>query len=195
MFCVNCGKELKPDFKFCGYCGTPVEIVSVPKSVPPIDLVRSKSPAAASDRPAADLSVQKMKSNGKRPTRKLKVLVIDDDPAFLESYLFKFEKEGFSVVLARNGKEGLGFALTEDPSVILLDILMPGMNGLEVLRRLKADPKTRHIPVVLATIVAEKATKEQGLALGADYYITKDVMNSDDVVDKVREAALRSNPG
>ncbi len=191
MFCISCGKSIEPGDNYCRFCGTPVSLAdgSSKAAAPPI--------AARSGREGvAFAGAQSAKSasgaHGKRGGRKLKLLVIDDDPVFLETYLFKFEKEGFDVVLARSGAEGLKFALVENPSVILLDILMPGMNGLEVLRRLKEDRRTRDIPVVLATVVDEKGAMEQGLALGADYYITKDVMNSDGVVDKVREAALGS---
>jgi len=131
-----------------------------------------------------------MNSMKKKASNKLTVLIIDDDPTYRDAYSFKFKKEGFDVILARNGKEGLESARTENPSVILLDILMPDMSGLDVLRELKEDTKTKRVPVVLATILNEKADIERGLALGAEHYITKDEMTADDVVARVRSAAM-----
>ncbi len=188
MFCINCGREISGEDKYCRYCGTATAVASGVQEPAPIKIPKFLNHGRKKDAGPSATAPKKVQ-NGKKGA-KLKLLVIDDDPVFLEGYLFKFEMEGFNVVLARNGKEGLEFAKKENPSVILLDILMPGMNGLEVLRKLKEDPATRDIPVVLATIVDEKNTMEQGLALGADYYITKDVMNSDNVVEKVRAAAM-----
>ncbi len=129
---------------------------------------------------------------GKKPPNKFKLLVIDDDPTFLDSYLFKFEQEGYSVILARSGQEGLESARKENPSVILLDILMPDMNGLDVLKRLKEDPRTRNIPVVMASIVTEKDAMKQGLILGAVRYITKENIETEEIVGSVRDAVISS---
>jgi CheY-like chemotaxis protein len=128
-------------------------------------------------------------SSDKKAAGKLNVLVIDDDLTFRESYLFKFEREGFGVVLARSGQEGLKSAREERPSVILLDLLMPDMSGLDVLKKLKEDPETAGIPVVMATVVGETAPMEQGLALGAKQYITKASMTPDSIVKIIRDAA------
>lgn len=167
MFCTACGKELEAGNKFCGICGTAVVAAAMP-----------------------EVAVSRRKAS-----HKLTLLVIDDDPLFLESYLIKFEQEGFNVVLARSGNEGLELARRENPSVILLDILMPDMNGLDVLRKLKEDPKTMDIPVVMASIVNETAAMKQGLLLGAVRYITKENMTSVDVVGQVRDAAMSAGDG
>ena len=136
--------------------------------------------------------VEAVNSTGQKVPNKLKVLIIDDDPMYLEAYSFKFAKEGFDIVLARSGREGLRAARRDHPSVILLDIVMQDMSGLVVLEKLKEDPRTKNIPVVLVTILAEKADIEKGLALGAEYYITKEKMTSDEVVAKVKGAAVGS---
>ena len=133
-----------------------------------------------------------MSSIGNKASNKLTVLVIDDDPTYLEAYLFKFKKEGFDVVLARSGRDGLETVGRVKPSVILLDILMPDMGGLEVLRRLKGDPKTKDIPVVMASILGEKSDIEQSLILGAVYHVSKEHTTSDEIVDKVLKAARSS---
>ena len=91
-----------------------------------------------------------------------KVLVIDDDPIVRDLMKNHLENDGFEVLLAEGGKEGIHLARTEKPSVITLDILMPEMDGWSVLRTLKADPETENIPVVMASILDEQ---KQGLAL------------------------------
>lgn len=81
------------------------------------------------------------------------ILIIDDDPSVRKVAQFRLEREGYRVLVASNGDEGLRLAKAERPGVILLDILMPGMNGREVLRRLKGDAETSPIPVILLTVV------------------------------------------
>ena len=111
-----------------------------------------------------------------------KVLVIDDDPIVRDLMKNHLENDGFEVLLAEGGKEGIHLARTEKPSVITLDILMPEMDGWSVLRTLKADPETENIPVVMASILDEQ---KQGLALGANDYVSKPV-NRDKLVTALR---------
>jgi PAS domain S-box-containing protein len=100
------------------------------------------------------------------------VLVIEDDADSRKLLARILEKEGYRVALAANGQAGLDMAARLSPSVITLDVMMPGKDGWSVLRSLKADDKLRHIPVVMVTIVADKG---MGYALGADDYLTKPV--------------------
>jgi len=102
-----------------------------------------------------------------------KVLVIDDDPVILELLRVNFEIEGFEVVVAPDGVEGLAKASGAKPDVILSDIMMPRMDGLEVVARLKAGAATRHIPIILLSAKAQNAEVQQGLDAGADDYVTK----------------------
>jgi DNA-binding response OmpR family regulator len=102
-----------------------------------------------------------------------KVLVIDDDPVILELLRVNFEIEGFEVVVAADGVEGLAKASGAKPDVILSDIMMPRMDGLEVVARLKAGAATRHIPIILLSAKAQNAEVQQGLDAGADDYVTK----------------------
>ena len=111
-----------------------------------------------------------------------KVLVIDDDPIVRDLMKNHLENDGFEVLLAEGGKEGIHLARTEKPSVITLDILMPEMDGWSVLRTLKADPETENIPVVMASILDEQ---KQGLALGANDYVSKPV-NRDKLITALR---------
>ncbi len=111
-----------------------------------------------------------------------RVLVIDDDPIVRDLMKTHLENDGFEVLLASGGKEGINLARTEKPSVITLDILMPEMDGWSVLRTLKADPETEDIPVVMASILDEQ---KQGLALGANDYVSKPV-NRDKLIAALR---------
>ena len=110
------------------------------------------------------------------------VLVIDDDPDARQLLQRTLEREHFAVVTAGSGKDGLELARRIRPSLITLDVMMPGMDGWFVLRALKADPELRHIPVVMVTIVGQADT---GFALGATDYMTKPVDRAH-LVDSIR---------
>jgi len=101
------------------------------------------------------------------------VLVIDDDPVILELLRINFEIEGFEVISACDGQEGLDRAGRDHPDVILSDIMMPRLDGLQLLTRLKGNPATAKVPVVLLSAKAQRAEVDRGLALGADDYVTK----------------------
>ncbi|MFN2607658.1 MAG: response regulator transcription factor [Acidimicrobiales bacterium] len=107
------------------------------------------------------------------PPQRTRVLVVDDDPVILELLRINFEIEGFDVVSAADGQEGLERATADQPDVVLSDIMMPRLDGLQLLARLKADPATAGLPVVLLSAKAQTAEVERGLALGADDYVTK----------------------
>jgi len=104
---------------------------------------------------------------------KPKILVVDDEEDILELLRFNLTKEGIAVVCAASGEEALKFARQERPNLMLLDLLLPGMDGLEVARRLKSDPSTQEIPVIMVTAKGEEADIVAGLEVGAEDYITK----------------------
>ena len=106
-----------------------------------------------------------------RPGQK-KILVIDDDPTVLGLMQRHLDKEGFGVLTASDGNEGVKLAREAQPDAITLDVLMPGIDGWSVLRTLKADPETEHIPVIMASIIDEKG---KGIGLGASEYLIKPV--------------------
>ena len=118
-------------------------------------------------------------------TKKNLLLVVEDNPLLVGMYKSAFEKAGFSVVFAHDGKSGLELAKTELPAVILLDVLMPGMNGLDVLRELKKDPHTKDIRVMVLTVLYQEEIKKQAKELGADDFITKSELKLSEIVDKV----------
>ena len=101
------------------------------------------------------------------------VLVVDDDPVILRLLQVNFEMEGFTVVVASDGAEGFEAAKAAAPDVIVSDVMMPKMNGIELVRALKADPATAAIPVLLLSAKAQTADVREGIAAGADDYLTK----------------------
>jgi two-component system, OmpR family, alkaline phosphatase synthesis response regulator PhoP len=104
---------------------------------------------------------------------KQKILAVDDEEDILELLRFNLTKEGFAVVCAGSGEEALKLTRLEKPELILLDLLLPGMDGLEVAKRVKNDPSTREIPVIMVTAKGEEADIVTGLEVGAEDYITK----------------------
>ena len=103
----------------------------------------------------------------------VRLLVVDDDPVIVELLRINFEIEGFEVLSASDGEEGFQRARSERPDLVLSDIMMPRVDGLQLLRRLRADPATARLPVMLLSAKAQHAEVEQGLAMGAADYITK----------------------
>ncbi|MCD4762252.1 response regulator [bacterium] len=115
----------------------------------------------------------------------IKILLIEDDPFLLSMYSTKFELEGFRIITAEDGEKGLRLALTVDPSIILLDILLPKMNGFDVLEKLKADDKGKDIPVILLTNLNQKDEIERAMSMGADDYLIKAHFLPSEVVEKI----------
>jgi two-component system, OmpR family, alkaline phosphatase synthesis response regulator PhoP len=102
-----------------------------------------------------------------------KILVCDDDANIRNIMDFSLEAEGFHVIVAADGREALQRVHEEQPDLVILDIMMPGSDGLAVCRQLKQDAATRQIPVLLLTARSGRGDREAGLAAGADDYITK----------------------
>ncbi len=104
-----------------------------------------------------------------------RILVVDDIATNLRLLEAKLQNEYYEVAVAASGPDALSQALTWAPDVILLDIMMPGMDGYEVCERLKADPRTAHIPVVMVTALVDPAERVRGLQVGADDFLSKPV--------------------
>jgi DNA-binding response OmpR family regulator len=101
------------------------------------------------------------------------ILVVDDDPVIQKLLSVNFEMEGYDVLTASDGIEGLEKIRAYAPDLVLLDVMMPRLDGIEVVRRLKQDPKTKKIPIVLLSAKAQSADVSGGLEAGADAYVTK----------------------
>ena len=102
-----------------------------------------------------------------------KVLVVDDEEYIQHILNFSFGAEGYEVVTAADGEEAVAKARNEKPDIIVLDIMMPKMDGYEACRKLKSDPKTKDIPVILLTAKGRDVDKKLGSEAGADDYVVK----------------------
>ena len=101
------------------------------------------------------------------------VLLVEDEPAQREMLAYNLEAEGFNVITADNGEDGLILVDENDPDLIVLDWMMPQLSGIEVCRRLKSNSKTRQIPVIMLSARAEEVDRVRGLETGADDYVVK----------------------
>lgn len=122
-----------------------------------------------------------------------RILLIEDEPDLAEVLQYNLEKEGFQVDLAHRGDTGLDLVRRESPDLILLDLMLPGIDGLEVTRLLKRDPATTHLPIVMLTARGEEVDRIVGLELGADDYISKP-FSPREVVLRVKAVLRRSQP-
>jgi DNA-binding response OmpR family regulator len=122
-----------------------------------------------------------------------RVLVVEDEQDVAELIRYNLSKEGYEVRLSGNGADALRQAREARPELILLDIMVPQLNGWEVCRRLKQDPETRGIPVIMVTGRAEEGDKVLGFEMGADDYVTKP-FSPRELIARVRAVMRRGQP-
>ncbi len=115
------------------------------------------------------------------------VLIVEDDVFLAEIYQKKFEMEGFKVSMANNGEKGLADIKKKKPNIVLLDILLPKLDGFAVLEAAKADAAIKNIPIILLTNLGQKDDVQRGLDEGAADYLIKTHFKPSEVVDKVRK--------
>jgi DNA-binding response OmpR family regulator len=127
-----------------------------------------------------------MATTKKGKTHKPSVLLIEDDTFLSGMYVKKLTLEGFDVQLATDGEEGLRQAKAVEPDIVLLDIVLPKMDGFKVLEGIKKDPAAKHIPVILLTNLGQKDDVDKGLSLGAADYLIKAHFMPSEVVAKVK---------
>jgi two-component system phosphate regulon response regulator PhoB len=125
--------------------------------------------------------------------KKATILVIDDEKDLIELVRYNLEKDGFDVIAATDGQSGLDVVKKHRPDLVVLDLMMPGIDGLQICKQLRADPRTGRIPVIMLTAKATEADRIVGLELGADDYITKP-FSPREVVARVKAVLRRSNP-
>ncbi len=106
-------------------------------------------------------------------TAKPRILIVDDDPVIVRLLQVNFRLEGYEVDTASRGEEALQAVKAHLPDVVVLDVMMPGIDGWEVCRRLKENPKVSHIPVIFLSARAQDEDLQRGYALGVDEYVTK----------------------
>jgi DNA-binding response OmpR family regulator len=102
-----------------------------------------------------------------------KILIIEDESDIAESLRYNFHREGYLVEIAESGEKGLRLALESTPALIILDLMLPGMNGIELCRRFRREPQTKKTPIIMLTAKVTESDKIQGLETGADDYIAK----------------------
>ena len=102
-----------------------------------------------------------------------KILVVDDEPELVKALELRFSNEGFHVITAADGEEGLRKAKEEGPDLIILDIMLPKMDGYKVCNQLKSDARYQQIPIIMLTVKYQDKDKIEGFKTGADEYITK----------------------
>lgn len=116
-----------------------------------------------------------------------KILIVEDDPLISRMYQTVFKFEGFDVDMARNGEEGIERLKKDKPSLVLLDIMMPKMSGIDVLREVKDDPMTKNIPVVVLTNLSGMKDAETALSMGAVKFIVKSKNKPKQIVAQIKE--------
>jgi DNA-binding response OmpR family regulator len=101
------------------------------------------------------------------------ILIIEDEKDIIKMLEYNLKKEGFKTLAVRNGEAAIDMAKSEHPELVILDLMLPGIDGLEVCKTLKADSKTSSIPIIMLTAKSQESDKVVGLELGADDYMTK----------------------
>lgn len=102
-----------------------------------------------------------------------KILVVDDEKDIAELIRYNLKNEGFSVIEAYDGEAAIKMVKTQRPDLLILDLMLPGMNGIDVCKAIRANPETAHLPIIMLTAKADEVDKIIGLEIGADDYITK----------------------
>ncbi len=121
---------------------------------------------------------------------KKRILIVDDESDLVELVKLRLEANGYEVIVAGDGQSGLDKARTEKPDLIVLDVMLPKIDGYKVCRMLKFDEKYRHIPIIMFTARAQESDRKTGEQVGADAYITKPfepaalLLKMDDLLNK-----------
>lgn len=102
-----------------------------------------------------------------------KILIVEDEPSIIDILSYNLKNEGFKVITATDGRKGLKFARTAMPDLAILDLMLPVIDGLQVCRQLRDDPKTQHIRILMLTAKSEEVDEIVGFNMGADDYVTK----------------------
>ncbi len=116
-----------------------------------------------------------------------KILLVDDDPFILDMYVLKLKASGFSIDSAPSGKDGLSKIKSFEPDLLLLDIVMPAMDGFDLLQELKKNPPAHPLKIILLSNLGQKEDVERGLELGADDYLVKASFTPGEVLQKIQE--------
>ncbi|MBI5913215.1 response regulator [Candidatus Azambacteria bacterium] len=121
-----------------------------------------------------------------------RVLLVEDDSFLRDLISQKMKKEGFTVIEAVDGEESLKKAAAENPHIILLDLILPGEDGFEVLRKLRAEPVTGKVPVIVLSNLGQKEDVEKGIRMGATDYLVKAHNTPGEIIDKIKTILAKS---
>jgi CheY-like chemotaxis protein len=160
-----------------------------------VQFARPREPRAVGGRERVGQVVEGVDAlEGVVPGRRRRVLLVDDDAALRLLYRFNLEASGVEVVEVADGESALAWLAAELPDVVLLDVMMPGLDGWTVAARLAADLRMRNLPVIFITAVADDAARARGLALGAIGYLVKPfnpVTLADEIEKLLRDRDVR----
>jgi len=126
------------------------------------------------------------------PQDKAKILLVDDDKVFCDMYKLRLEASSYDVVIVEDGEKALVSAMKEKPDIILLDVMMPKINGLDTLDILKSTPETKNIPVIILTALLKDVNEARGLMAGAAGYLVKSEVTPAQVVEKIEDTIQKS---
>lgn len=132
-------------------------------------------------------------ATGQTPSR-LRVLIVEDERDLVEVLTYNLHREGFDTIVAYDGNEGLRKAQTQLPDLILLDIMLPGMSGIDICREIRGSERTRHIPIIVISARSEESDQIVGFSLGADDYVTKP-FSSKVLIQKIKALQRRMESG
>jgi DNA-binding response OmpR family regulator len=122
-----------------------------------------------------------------------RILIIEDDPATSRLVEYSLRHAGYEVLRATNGLEGVRKALTEAPDLVILDVMLPGLDGFEICHRLKSDAATTRLPILMFSAKAQEIDKTTGLKVGADEYLTKPAAPAE-IISRVQELLAKKSP-
>ena len=115
------------------------------------------------------------------------ILIVDDSPTEIHVLQTMLEKHGFDIMTASSGEEGIEVTKSEKPDLVLMDVVMPGMNGFQATRKISKDPETSTIPIIIVTTKDQKTDRMWGMKQGAKDYVTKPAQESE-LIDKINTA-------
>ena len=121
------------------------------------------------------------------------ILIIDDEDSFRRIYLDMFQTAGYDVLVAENGEIGWNLAQAKKPDLIMLDLVLPGLQGFEVLKYIRSDAGTKDIPVIITTVLGAQVDVRKGLELGATDYMVKGFFSSREILIKIRSILAQAN--
>ena len=125
--------------------------------------------------------------------KKKKIIVVEDEPDLVDVVTYNLEREGYSVLASQRGDEGLNLIRSEVPDLVLLDLMLPGMDGLSICRQMKSDSSTKEIPIIIASAKGEESDVVIGLEMGADDYLAKP-FSPRELLARIRAVLRRGAP-